>query len=37
MDGARKKVGAIHGEAITLMPFVLRLYVQIRTEKQPMG
>ncbi len=37
MFDTRKKVGSIHGEAIKAMPLVLRLYAQIRTEKQPMG
>ena len=32
-----KKVGSIFGEAIKQMPFVLGLYAQICTEKQPMG
>ena len=37
MDDARKKAGAIHGEAMKQMLFELGLYAQIRTEKQPMS
>ncbi len=37
MDDALKKAGSLQGKAIKQMPFVLGLYAQICTEKQPMS